>query len=370
VTDLVESLDALLPWADVDTDVALSNLCADIFECQPAAAALTHLVNITLGCSNGNGDYVEGAGGSGSAACVCRAPWVGPACQYSAATTCSGHGVADGAGGCECASADNAFYGNYTGSDCSGLPLLMALEDEEDARYTTYYIAFGVVVALCFFGCFGALQFACGRYIIGPSGSAAAFQDVGYCTKLTWVPFVAAFRTSDFMSDWAFYSITLRKGGLFNVLAVAQGVRYDAIRAAALAFCILGSILFAVEVPFGFILRSNLWGQEARISKKRSLVQSYQVGYGKAGYFWIPATTLLAMLFEDVPQLCLQTVYFKTVGFENADGISTFSFVMSAASLLINLVTALLECNKLRGAPESWSHYACCHSGRSKCFCC
>ena len=77
------------------------------------------------------------------------------------------------------------------------------------------------------------------------------------------------------------------------------------------------------------------------------------------GYFWVPATTILALLLEDAPQLYLQTVYFKTVEFENADGVATFAFVMSALSLLMNLITVLFECKRLRGAPKSWSEYAC-----------
>ena len=168
------------------------------------------------------------------------------------------------------------------------------------------------------------------------------------------------------MSDWAFYAITLRNSGLFFTLAMDQGVNYAAIHSAALAFCILGSILFVAEIPLGFDGRLDLWGREARLNKDSSssddklyagnINDRYEVG---SGYFWVPATTILALILEDAPQLYLQTVYFKTVGFENADGVATFAFVMSALALLLNLITVLFECKRLRGAPHSWSYYAC-----------
>jgi hypothetical protein len=269
----------------------------------------------------------------------------------------------DDQGICECAGPpNNAFYGNYTGEDCLGAPQLKSLEDEENARYTTYYIAFAVLVTITFFGCFGLAW--CGGTFCGGS-SRYGIKEVGWRTKLTLVPFVIAFRVSDFMSDWAFYAITLRNGGFFFVLTMEQGVNYAAIHSAALAFCILGSILFVVEIPMGFFGRLHLWSTEAEVNNKYSSESStdgdrtYATTGETCGYFWVPATTILALCLEDAPQLYLQTLYFKTVGFENADGVATFAFVMSALSLFLNLSTVLFECKRLRGAPESWSTYAC-----------
>lgn len=74
-------------------------VCADIFECKYVATALTRLVTSTRSC-NGNGDYVEDD--DSSEACACHAAWVGPACEYSDATTCSGNGVVDEQGECSC----------------------------------------------------------------------------------------------------------------------------------------------------------------------------------------------------------------------------------------------------------------------------
>lgn len=100
--------------------------------------------------------------------------------------------------------------------------------------------------------------------------------------------------------------------------------------------------------------KDSLGGNHKYVTNK------YTGRYGDdSGYFWVPATTILALILEDAPQLYLQTLYFKTVGVENADGVATFALVMSALSLFMNLITVLFECKRLRGAPESWSHYAC-----------
>lgn len=356
---------SFFPWADMTPSTTvrevlntslksfISTVCTEIFECTPAAAALSDLVSTTLDC-NGNGDYIKGE--NGTITCICTDSWVGPLCAFSDTTTCSGRGRVDNQGKCECTSPpNNEFYGNYTGADCSGDPVLVALEDEENAQYTTFYIAFGIMVSLCFFGML-SLAYWCGVYC---HGGVETIKKAGWCHKLTLFPFVVSFRTSDFMSDWAFYAITLRDGGFFYALASEDGLNYGAIHAAALAFCILGSILFLVELKLGFWERLTLWGREAWFDGGFSS-PAFRSEFG-AGYFWVPVTTILAMLLEDVPQLYLQTVYFKTVGFENADGVSTFSFVMSAASLVINLVTVLFECKKLRGTEKSWRTY--CKSG-------
>eukprot|EP00729_Bicosta_minor_P017002 gene17002-16405_t len=339
VNDFVQSI---FPWAEM----APSTVCAGIFECTPAAAALADLFN----CS-GNGAWAED---DVNFACVCRvdSPFRGPSCsEFSDTTTCSGRGRVDDQGKCACASPpNNAFYGNYTGADCSGDPVLVALENQENAQYRTYYIAFGILVTLTFLGSLG-VAYCCDFEQVN------AIKRDGWRTKLTLFPFVVSFRTSDFMSDWAFYAITLRDGGFFYALASEDQLNYGAIHAAALAFCILGSILFLVELKLGFYARLRLWGREAYWDG--DYIASHRE-YG-SGYFWVPATTILAMLLEDAPQLYLQTVYFKTVGFENADGVSTFSFAMSASSLVINLVTVLFECKRLRGAPKSWRSY--CREG-------
>ena len=282
-----------------------------LFQCKHAAAALVHLLN----CS---GNWGWDKDGATSFACVCSGPLRGPSCsEYSDATTCSGRGSVDDQGGCECAGPPgNAFYGNYTGEDCAGAPQLMSLEDEENARYTTYYIAFGIMVTLCFLGCLG-VAWRCPGCGDGTSG----ISDVGWGTKLTLAPFVIAFRTSDFMSDWAFFAITLRNGGLFFTLAMEQeGVNYAAIHSAAKAFCILGSILFVAEIPLGFMGRVCLWSNEAEKNKDSSESSAddeytYVEGYtDAAGYFWIPATTILALLLEDAPQLYLQRCTFRRSG--------------------------------------------------------
>jgi hypothetical protein len=58
----------------------------------------------------GGGACSEGVGGTG--ACTCNPGWIGGGCQFSDATTCNGHGTADGVGGCAC-------QPGYAGASCN-----------------------------------------------------------------------------------------------------------------------------------------------------------------------------------------------------------------------------------------------------------
>ena len=61
----------------------------------------------------------------------------------------------------------------------------------------------------------------------------------------------------------------------------------------------------------------------------------------------IPAgVTFLVLLFEDIPQIVLQSIYFQTLGLENADDIAIFAFVCSCLSLSVNFLTMVVECNR------------------------
>ena len=57
-----------------------------------------------------------------------------------------------------------------------------------------------------------------------------------------------------------------------------------------------------------------------------------------------PAVTVCVILFEDLPQIVLQNIYFDTLGFENADQIAVFAFVCSCLSLALNFCTSCSEC--------------------------
>ena len=59
----------------------------------------------------------------------------------------------------------------------------------------------------------------------------------------------------------------------------------------------------------------------------------------------VPAfVTFLVLLFEDVPQIVLQNIYFQTIGLKNADAIAIFAFVCSCLSLAVNFLTMTAEC--------------------------
>ncbi len=60
-------------------------------------------------CSS-NGTCSQGLGGTG--ACSCSAGFIGPACQYSNALTCSGHGSVTSYGSCVCQT-------GYSGPSCN-----------------------------------------------------------------------------------------------------------------------------------------------------------------------------------------------------------------------------------------------------------
>ena len=53
------------------------------------------------------------------------------------------------------------------------------------------------------------------------------------------------------------------------------------------------------------------------------------------------------------PQLCINVVYLNTMGFEDADPIAIFSFVMSIFSLLFNFGLGYKEVKALKEAGET-----------------
>jgi len=76
----------------------------------------------TVNPCNGHGVCSDGAAGSGL--CSCNVGYIGSACQYSDATTCSGHGTVSYQGSCSCiigfAGTDcNQCAVNYYGPTCT-----------------------------------------------------------------------------------------------------------------------------------------------------------------------------------------------------------------------------------------------------------
>ena len=77
------------------------------------------------------------------------------------------------------------------------------------------------------------------------------------CTQAILV-LIFGVRSFDMFSDWAFFSISLRKSGAFALAYNAAGGNHEEVWRASLAFCILGSVLY---VP-------DLWGFYQRVDGK------------------------------------------------------------------------------------------------------
>jgi hypothetical protein len=80
--------------------------------CQPGyyGPSCAACPSTAIGFCNGVGTCSDGMAGNGT--CSCPTGWLGPACNYSDATTCSGHGVANNDGSCTCSP-------GFTGSACN-----------------------------------------------------------------------------------------------------------------------------------------------------------------------------------------------------------------------------------------------------------
>jgi len=105
---------------------ASASACQTASLTTPGCASVTYKTSIPAQCKSGyygahcdacaptcvapNGvchDLITGDG-----TCACNQPFRGNACQYSDATTCSGHGIVDNTGGCTC-------QAGYSGANCS-----------------------------------------------------------------------------------------------------------------------------------------------------------------------------------------------------------------------------------------------------------
>ena len=286
--------------------------------CDHVSGALSGLLNCT-----GNGTLTASGG------CDCDTtgpigdnggPWVGPSCsEYSAGTTCSGRGLLDPQHyNCTCTPSDRgAFYGNYTGPDCSGDPQLLIAEQEESRLYAGFYIASGVIATLFLFA-------VCVVLCSGMYESRSEEREFRY--EIFSIPIIALFRLYDFMSDWAFYAITLREDGLFYYTYRAEGGDYEAFHNVACLVCVVGIIILVIE---GAI---NLFNGAMLAEGKLAMATPF---------------TLIAVLTEDAPQLVLQTMYFDVVGFENADTIALTAFYMSIISIGLNGLSILTTIARL-----------------------
>jgi len=64
---------------------------------------------------------------------------------------------------------------------------------------------------------------------------------------------------------------------------------------------------------------------------------------GEEGRRFAAKMTAAVVVFEDVPQLCINIVYLNTMGVANADPVGVFSFIMSILSLIFNAGLGISE---------------------------
>ena len=108
------------------------------------------------------------------------------------------------------------------------------------------------------------------------------------------------------------------QGGKFQHECEKDGGDYDSVRDASLAFCIIGTVLFCLEMP-GLYMQG--------IAPRAA------------------ATCMCLSAFcEDVPQLVLQQIHFGAMDWDvhDDDGVALFALVGSILSIVFNVVFATM----------------------------
>ena len=306
----------------VDAAGTCSN-CAD-----PATGVGPRCAYTNAATCNGKG-VVDATG-----ACDCTSPvtGTGPTCsEYTNARTCNGKGVVDATGACECTSpvtGTGPTCSEYTNArTCNGNGVVDATgacdctykvkggddncKDATEARLaaqekTDYYIFHGLsavlVVIIEFWGIAYLLHLRCHRGQKLHCKHARLLLEFGV-------------RSFDMFSDWAFYAISLRPAADGGLFATTYGGDAEAVRSASLAFCVTGLLLWAPDL-WAFCVRTSPDGHARRSTTRR--------------------VTVLVVCAEDIPQLCLSSLYLDHLGFD-LDPVATTSFAFSLVSLLMSL---------------------------------
>ena len=174
---------------------------------------------------------------------------------------------------------------------------------EEKQSYQDFYYASAALVIF--------IEIA-GLYVV----TQTLHQPLGW--KQGGLVLIFGIRSFDMFSDWAFFAISLRKGGAFALAYAADGGDPDQVWIAALAFCILGSLLYLPD----------LWGFYKRVDP--------DAGAGDAKTSAMITATVFFL--EDLPQLVLNAgIYLPTLGIGEADPVAIFALVMSGLSLVLNV---------------------------------
>ena len=219
---------------------------------------------VELGGCNGNGDFVP-SGSSG--ACTCDA--------------------------------------THTGAGCSE-DLVASATKEETGDYDSFYLTIQIlipIVVCCF--------------------CVALAERASLSVRTIFFVVLFTFRVFDMTTDWAFFSISLREGGEFELEYSAAGHDHTAVWVCSLVFSLLGTCLFCCDT-----------------------VGLYQRNAGEVGSEEANTVMLVTgaiFLLEDVPQLALQGIYLDFLGFDQADSVAILSFVMSIISVVANLVFGCVQ---------------------------
>ena len=100
--------------------------------------------------------------------------------------------------------------------------------EKERASYLIFYITVSVLIC-CLVTCCNP-------------------EDAGLNRSANLMRLIFVIRSYDMCSDWAFFSISLRKGGLFALVYIADGGDHGALWAVSLTFCILGTIIYFPDI--------------------------------------------------------------------------------------------------------------------------
>lgn len=181
------------------------------------------------------------------------------------------------------------------------IPEMMELE--ENLTYNPFYIAMAVIVPTFFLLCLVCQ--------LDNDGAWAIFNPA----------FVLTCKVFDWMSDWAFYTISLHNPMFTERSSMGITGSYHHVQKASLAFCIIGTMLVVAE-----------WYGIGFISENASLC-------GMNNHHIRRTIGIFVIIFEDIPQLVLCALYITSMGDNQWDSVTGLSIILSSISFVYNVVT-------------------------------